>query len=70
MKHAFFADMGGFRLQCRDWQSFPIDAKQLLYLIKKGYVARPNITQTDINDKNKVDGLVRWVAQKPLYPMS
>lgn len=27
MRHAFFADMGGFVLQTRDWVPFPIDEK-------------------------------------------
>lgn len=53
MKHAFFANMGGFLLQTQyrleglntdgthrtvEWTPFPIDAEQLFYLIDHGFV--------------------------------
>ena len=63
MRHAHFADMGGFILHTRDWKPFPIDAKQLHYLITKGYVKYPHrIDQRRISDKNKVDGLLRCIT--------
>ena len=62
MSHAFFADMGGFVLQTRDWVPFPIDAKQLHYLILKGHVEYPTITKQKIKDKNKVDHLLRLIT--------
>lgn len=62
INHAFFADMGGFRLYTRDWVPFPVNAKQLHYLIVKGYVQYPNIDKQVIGDKNKMDGLVRVIT--------
>ena len=55
---AFFADMGGFVLQTPDWVSFPIDAKQLHYLVTKGYVADPEATEDTIRDRNKIGGFL------------
>lgn len=57
--HAFYADMGGFILHTPDWVPFPIDAKQLQYLVTEGYVEFPEIERAGIADKNKVDGLLR-----------
>ena len=41
MTHAFYADMGGFILHTKDWVPFPIDAKQLYYLVTEGHVKFP-----------------------------
>lgn len=62
MKHAFFADMGGFVLHTKDWTPFPIDAKQLHYLVTNNYVKFPTVEKRKIADKNKVDGLLRIVT--------
>jgi len=62
MNHAFFADMGGFVLHPRDWTPFPIDAKQLHYLVVKGYLPYPAINKRVIADRNKIDGLVRFIT--------
>lgn len=62
MSHAFFADMGGFILQTRDWTPFPIDAKQLHYLVIKGHVKFPTLNKRMIKDKNKVDPLLRLLT--------
>lgn len=62
MNHAFFADMGGFVLHPRDWTPFPIDAKQLHYLVVKGYLPYPAIDKRVIADRNKIDGLVRFIT--------
>ena len=62
MTHAFYANMGGFVLQSPDYDPFPVDAKQLHYLISKGYVAFPKISKKTIVDKNKTDGLLRIVT--------
>ncbi|KAI4215389.1 MAG: hypothetical protein LQ351_002289 [Letrouitia transgressa] len=61
ISHAYFADMGGFVLQTSDWVPFPIDAKQLLWLVRRGFVAVPNIRPEAIKDKNKVDGVMRLI---------
>ena len=65
MEHAFFADMGGFLLTGPGiTAAFPVDAKQLLFLVEKGYVEYPRISKDDIEDKNKSDNMARygWVA--------
>jgi hypothetical protein len=59
MTHAFYADMGGFILDVSDSTPFPIDAKQLHYLVMEDWVDFPKITREEIADKNKVNGLLR-----------
>lgn len=61
LQHAYIADMGGFVVQTRDWVPFPINAKQLLWLIQHGYISVPRIELRRINDKNKVDSMMRFV---------
>lgn len=41
IKHAFFANMGGFLIEPpeTDIPSFPLDAEQLYVLVQHGYVA-------------------------------
>jgi hypothetical protein len=65
MEHAFFADMGGFLFTGPGITGvFPVDAKQLLFLVEKRYVEYPRISKEDIKDKNKSDNMARygWVA--------
>jgi hypothetical protein len=59
MKHAFFADMGGIHIKFPDMLSFPVNAKQMHFLIRNGYIAYPSIAINDISDTNKADGLSR-----------
>ena len=68
MTHAFFANMGGFALQTQmanqaQWTSFPLDAKQVLYLVDNDYISYEEvcIQREDIKDKDKVDGVVRLI---------
>jgi hypothetical protein len=54
--------MGGFVLNATDMERpIALNAEQLYYLIVKGYVEYPKIDKEDIDDRNKVDGLSRWV---------
>ena len=62
MRHAFFADMGGFMLQCPDFPSFPVDSQQLAYLVKRKHLQYPAIDQDTIWDRNKADGFARLVT--------
>lgn len=59
MTHAFFADMGGILLYPRGWVPFPVDAKQLHYLVINGYLPYPKLHKCSIEDKNKVEPLLR-----------
>ena len=62
MKEAFFTDMGGFILRTRD-STFPLDAQQLYYLVKEGFIPqRPILTKQEIAERNKVDSLLRAIT--------
>lgn len=67
MKHAFFADMGGFMLRSPGWPDLPLNGAQLFYLIENGYVPYPAVSKEDIDDKNKLDGLARYVFPTTIY---
>ena len=60
--HAFFADMGGIRLRCPDFQDFPINSVHFLWLIEHGHVEYPELAETTIRDKNKADTLSRGIT--------
>jgi hypothetical protein len=62
MRHAFFADMGGFVLQPRESAPFSINAKQLHWLVTNGYMPIPAIQDSDISDKSKADGFAKIVT--------
>jgi hypothetical protein len=62
MYHSFFADMGGFMLITPDFPTFPIDSKQLLCLVQCQVVKLPDFKSTQIADRNKVDGLLRFIT--------
>lgn len=59
MRHAFFADMGGFVLQPRESAPFSINAKQLYWLVTNGYMPIPAVEDSDISDKSKADGFAK-----------
>ncbi|BCS03147.1 uncharacterized protein AKAW2_70025A [Aspergillus luchuensis] len=63
LTHAFYADMGGFLIDGPGTdRPFPVNAKQLRFLIEKGYVDYPMIGEDDINDRNKSDAFSRVIA--------
>ena len=62
LRHSFFLDMGGLHLRCPDHPPFPINSRQLHYLIMKKYVAYPSIDESQIRDRNKVDGVLRLIT--------
>lgn len=63
MRLAFFADMGGFVLQPRGrCKSFPLNAKQLHWMVVNKYVDYPSTTADEIWDKSKQDRLSRGIA--------
>ena len=62
LRHSFFVDMGGMHLRCRDHSPFPINSRQLHYMIMKEYVAYPSIDESQIRDRNKVDGTLRLIT--------
>ena len=62
MRHGFYANMGGFILQPKDSQPFPINAKQLHYLVTRNYVRYPQITAKEVWDKSKQDGFQKTLT--------
>lgn len=62
-KQAFFVDMGGIFLKSPDFpEGFPIDAEQLHYLVKHGFVEFPDMESMDIAERNTVDTLSRLIT--------
>ena len=68
MKHAFFADMGGFMFRTNDDVKFLLDGKHILWLLEHQAIS---VTQFErdflqysklIDDKNKSDVFVRVIA--------
>lgn len=62
LRHSFFVDMGGLHLRCPGHSSFPINSRQLHFLITNGYVTYPSIEENQIRDRNKVDGTLRLLT--------
>ncbi|CAI6309122.1 unnamed protein product [Periconia digitata] len=62
LRHAFFADMGGFVLHVRGADPFPLNALQLSWLVRRGYVEYPKITRQEVWDKSKQDTFTKVVT--------
>jgi hypothetical protein len=62
LRHGFFADMGGFMLECPDYTPFPVDAHQIYYLVANDFMVFPEIEKKAIWDKNKADGFARLLT--------
>jgi hypothetical protein len=65
MRHAFYADMGGFVVRTSDGVSWPLDANQLFHLIQQGTIQEAVLSsqillkKSDITDRDKQSKLVR-----------
>jgi hypothetical protein len=62
MRHAFFADMGGFFFHARDGDPFPLNATQLHWLVRHKYVEYPSITRKELWDKSKQDTFTKVIT--------
>ncbi|KAI0841331.1 hypothetical protein F5Y06DRAFT_261297 [Hypoxylon sp. FL0890] len=62
MRMAFFADMGGFVLETSDCDPFPVNAKQLHWLVVNNHIDYPDIKNEEIWDKSKQDRLARAIT--------
>ncbi|KAJ9602090.1 hypothetical protein H2200_013450 [Cladophialophora chaetospira] len=62
LRHAFYANMGGFRLQDKTGRTFLVSAKHINYLVRQKYIALPSITPLEINDRSKSDSLAKFLA--------
>lgn len=59
MRHAFFADMGGFMLHPRDSKPFPVNNKHIQWLTVNEFMDFPEVGSLDIWDKSKADRLIK-----------
>ncbi|KAK1964108.1 hypothetical protein LY78DRAFT_640180 [Colletotrichum sublineola] len=60
---ALFVDMGGIHLKTPDFpDGFPINAEQLHYIVKHGFVEFPDMDSMDISERNTVDTLSRMIT--------
>lgn len=68
LKHAFFADMGGYLIRTRDGAQFPLTSRHLYYLIAKGHIKKTQVEvdiivdKKIIEDKNKTDAIIRTIT--------
>lgn len=62
LEHAFYANSGGFLLQCPDCAAFPVNAASVYFLVSKGYIDLPDMTADEIKDKSKADSFAKFAA--------
>ncbi|KAI4287130.1 MAG: hypothetical protein L6R35_003607 [Caloplaca aegaea] len=62
MPKAFYIDMGGFRVKPKDGDCFPVNGKEMYWLVKKGWVQQPLFKRSMVEDKNKVDPMLRVIT--------
>jgi hypothetical protein len=62
MKHAFYANSGGFVLGSRDLRPFPVTAASIFYLVSAKHINCPAISEAEIWDKSKADTFAKGAA--------
>ncbi|KAG8533767.1 uncharacterized protein KY384_001508 [Bacidia gigantensis] len=62
LRHGFYANMGGFIIRPRDSKPFPVNARQLHYLVTRNYIPYPDITEKQVWDKSKQDGFQKTLT--------
>ena len=67
MTHSFFLEMGGFRYRgkIRNWtrsDEEPLGYDDLKRLVRSNRIRFPSLTQADIEDKSKADGMAKGIA--------
>lgn len=62
LEHAFYANSGGFLLQCPDCAAFPVNAASVYFLVSTGYIDLPDMTADEIKDKSKADSFAKFAA--------
>ncbi|KAF3768963.1 hypothetical protein M406DRAFT_349979 [Cryphonectria parasitica EP155] len=60
--HAFYANSGGFLLQCPDCEPFPVNAASIYYLVSRGYISLPELSTDMIRDKSKAGHFAKAFA--------
>ncbi|EHK45897.1 hypothetical protein TRIATDRAFT_39935 [Trichoderma atroviride IMI 206040] len=61
-RHGFYANMGGFELQPLDGAPFPINSKHILWLMSRGYIEFPTISDEELLDKSKKDTVAKLIT--------
>lgn len=62
LRHAFFADMGGFVLHPQGAKPFPLNALQLHWLVRHKYIEYPKISRHEVWDKSKQDTFTKVIT--------
>jgi hypothetical protein len=62
LRHAFFANMGGWRLQDSTGKFYIINGKHINHLVRQRYILLPDVTTLQINDQSKSDSLAKFLA--------
>ena len=68
LRHAFCAEMGFWVVETRDGVKWPLNGKELVYLVEEGHISASEmkdkvlVDTSFINDRNKVDTLLRVIA--------
>ncbi|KAG0695634.1 hypothetical protein DFH29DRAFT_1083282 [Suillus ampliporus] len=60
--HGFFAWMGGFMLYVNNKPRATLTPGELLHFVREGSVDMPDITEADVEDRSKGDGLSKAIA--------
>ena len=55
IRHGFFVNMGGLEVKPQGSPAFPINSKQLRYLVAKGHIRYPQLETKEIIDRSKSD---------------
>jgi hypothetical protein len=61
-RHGFFANMGGFELNPADGKPFRVNSKHIHWLVTRGYVEVPQISDEELWDKSKQDTVAKLIT--------
>lgn len=61
-RHGFYANMGGFELQPPNGAPFPINSKHIIWLMSRGYIEFPTISDEELLDKSKEDTVAKLIT--------
>lgn len=61
-RHAFFANMGGFELNPADGAPFRINSKHIHWLVTRGYITLPEVSDEELWDKSKQDTIAKLIT--------
>lgn len=62
MRHAFFAEMGGFIVETDGDSRFAVNNAHICYLVTHGHMDFPNVDEERIKDQNKADDFARAIT--------